>query len=90
MTSFELSQRFGENLKRARRLAAMSQEELGFRAELHRTEIGMLERGIRIPRIDTLIKLASSLEVPAGDLLKGIEWQIGMVSPGRFATGLRV
>jgi transcriptional regulator with XRE-family HTH domain len=41
---------------------------------LHRTEIGMVENGTRLPRVDTLIKLASALGVRAEELLAGIEW----------------
>jgi transcriptional regulator with XRE-family HTH domain len=48
---------FSENLLLIRRRAGLSQEELGFRASLHRTEISQLERATRVPRIDTLIKL---------------------------------
>jgi DNA-binding XRE family transcriptional regulator len=66
--------RFGENLFLARRTVALSQEQLALRADLHRTEIGHLEGGRRLPRIDTLVKLASSVEVPSGDLLKGLAW----------------
>ena len=47
------------------------------RSSLHRTEIGLLERGARVPRIDTLIKVASALEVPPGELLQGIDWTPG-------------
>lgn len=63
---------FGRNLGSHRRQARVSQETLAFRAGLHRTEIGMLERGERLPRIDTLIKLAIALSVPPGELLAGI------------------
>lgn len=83
--NYELAAHFKANLKRHRKLAGYSQEELGFLAGIHRTEIGMLERGIRIPRIDTLIKLASALEVPPGDLLAGIEWVPGPLRFGSFA-----
>lgn len=62
------------NLKRCRAKAGLSQEEVGFRAEFHRTEVGLLERGARVPRIDTLIKLATALGVDAGELLAGIVW----------------
>jgi len=72
---------------KARERAGLSQEELGFRASLHRTEIGMLERGHRIPRIDTLVKLASALAVPPGDLLDGIDWTHGGTLVGRFHVG---
>jgi transcriptional regulator with XRE-family HTH domain len=66
--------RLGRNLFMARRRAGFSQEELGAMACLHRTEIGMVENGTRLPRVDTLIKLASALGVKAEELLAGIEW----------------
>lgn len=77
---------FGANLIHHRKRAGLSQEALGERAGLHRTEIGLLERGERTPRIDTLIKLATALEVAPGDLLVGIDWKPGSVTviPGRF------
>lgn len=82
--SVDVAARFGENLVVYRRRANLSQEELGFRASLHRTEIGQLERGDRLPRIDTLVKLAGALSVPPGDLLKGIAWTPGGTRTGRF------
>lgn len=75
---------FGKNLTLLRRRADLSQEELSFRASLHRTEIGLLERGVRTPRIDTLAKLAGALGVAPADLLAGIEWQPGDMRVGRF------
>jgi transcriptional regulator with XRE-family HTH domain len=65
---------FGENLRQARRRADLSQEELGQRAGLHRTEIGNLEHGRRVPRIDTLVKVAGGLGVPPGELIEGMTW----------------
>jgi transcriptional regulator with XRE-family HTH domain len=67
----------------------ISQEELGFRASLHRTEISQLERGVRLPKIDTLVKLAGALSVPPGDLLKGIAWTQGRTRVGRFRVSDR-
>ena len=64
-----VAQRFGANLASAREGSGVTQEELSFRAGLHRTEIGLLERGGRIPRIDTLAKLAGALGVPTSSLL---------------------
>jgi transcriptional regulator with XRE-family HTH domain len=66
--------RFGENLHFFRKRLRLSQEELAFRAGLHRTEIGFLENGKRMARIDTLVKLAYSVEVPPGDLVRGLVW----------------
>lgn len=66
--------RFGKNLARARRLAGLSQEELAQRASLHRTEIGMLEHGQRVARIDTVIKVAGAMAIEPRELLDGIHW----------------
>lgn len=81
--------RVAENLRRARRRLDVSQETLGILAGLHRTEIGMLENAERIPRIDTVVKLATVLEIPVDQLVDGITWKaperIGEV--GRFRVG---
>jgi transcriptional regulator with XRE-family HTH domain len=83
----EAAERIGRNVFMARRRAGLSQEELGALAGLHRTEIGMVEKGERLPRADTLIKLASSLAVPVGSLVAGIEWIVpAATSPGSFAV----
>jgi transcriptional regulator with XRE-family HTH domain len=80
----EVSDRFAANLTRIRKAADLSQEELAIMASVHRTEISLLERGCRIPRIDTLVKVAASLEVSAGELLAGISWKPGSYRPGGF------
>jgi transcriptional regulator with XRE-family HTH domain len=86
MLLVDVASRFGENLSHARRKAGLSQEEAGIRASLHRTEIGLLERGERIPRIDTAIKLAGAIGVPLGELIDGIEWSPGTANPGSFSV----
>jgi len=83
----ELSRQFGENMARLRKRAGVSQEELGFLANLHRTEVGMLERGVRLPRIDTLLKVAGALELEPGELLDGMAWTPGPPRTGSFQTG---
>lgn len=86
-TNAQLARRFGANLRRARRQAGLSQEEAGLRASLHRTEIGLLERGERVPRIDTVVKLAGALGVRFRcPLLAGLEWKPGSVRRGTFAA----
>ncbi len=75
---------FGQNLARCRRRARLSQEELAVRASLHRTAVGQLERGERVARVDTLIKLAGSLGIPPGDLLIGMSWDPGGTRLGEF------
>lgn len=83
----EAAERIGRNVFMARRCAGYSQEALGALAGLHRTEIGMVENGERLPRVDTLLKLAFSLAVPVGELVAGIEWIIPAASDsGTFAV----
>jgi transcriptional regulator with XRE-family HTH domain len=68
--------RFAINLRKARKDAKIAQEELGFRCDLHRTEISLLERGGREPRLGTIIKLASALKVTPEELCNGISWNV--------------
>ena len=53
----------------------VTQEALAGRAELHPTEIGLLERGQRVPRIDTLLRLAAALGIEPAELLAGVHVQ---------------
>ena len=78
--------RFGANLARCRAGAGISQEELSFRASIHRTEVSLLERGERMPRVDTALRIAGSLGVPLDDLVAGLEWRPGyeIVVPGAW------
>jgi transcriptional regulator with XRE-family HTH domain len=69
------SLRFAVNLRRLREEAGISQEELAFRASIHRTQISLLENGRRMPRVHTLICLAGALDVTPNDLLDGITWK---------------
>jgi transcriptional regulator with XRE-family HTH domain len=62
----------------------MSQERLADYASLHRTEISKLENCERLPRLDTVVKLAGALRVDPGDLLAGMRWEAGSTHPGHF------
>jgi transcriptional regulator with XRE-family HTH domain len=84
--SMVVAEQFGRNLRRLRRRVDLSQEEAGFRASLHRTEISQLERGLRVPRMDTILKLAGALEVDAGALFAGLSWTAGSHIPGSFGS----
>ncbi len=53
---------------RARR--GLSQEWLGFKAELHRNYIGAIERGTINPTFKTLMQLADGLAVPLSELVE--------------------
>jgi transcriptional regulator with XRE-family HTH domain len=80
----DIATRFGTNLARRRKRAHLSQEELAVRASLHRTAVGQLERGERVARVDTLVKLAGSLDLPPGELLDGMGWTPGGTRVGQF------
>jgi transcriptional regulator with XRE-family HTH domain len=79
-----VAERVGENVRRHRKQAGLSQEELSFRASLHRTAVGQLERAERTARADTLVKLAGALAIHPGDLLEGIAWRSPVTSGGSF------
>jgi transcriptional regulator with XRE-family HTH domain len=68
--------RFATNLRKARLAAGLSQEALAGRCQLHRTEVSLLERGGREPRLGTLIKLSSALGVAPESLCAGLAWDI--------------
>lgn len=68
----EIREQLGLNLRDRRGRAGLSQEALGALCELDRTEISLLERGLRFPRLDTLVKLARALQLSPSELLDGI------------------
>jgi transcriptional regulator with XRE-family HTH domain len=82
-----VAERFGENLRRVRKREDFSQERLARRASLHRTEIGLLEKGERVCRIDTLVRLAGAMAVPPAELLEGIDWVPGPDTFGTYVLG---
>ena len=63
-TPESVGSRFGDNLRRIRLREGLSQERLATLASLHRTEIGLLEKGERVPRIDRLLQLAGAMAIP--------------------------
>ncbi len=66
-------QQFAENLRTHRERLNLSQEELAAICDLHRTEISLLERCKRSPRLETIVVLSRALGLTsAGDLLTGI------------------
>jgi transcriptional regulator with XRE-family HTH domain len=66
-------EQFAANLKRQRDRAGLSQEALADACDLHRTEISLLERSKRSPRLETIVILAKGLGLSSpGELLDGI------------------
>jgi transcriptional regulator with XRE-family HTH domain len=66
-------EKFAANLRRHRTRAGLSQEALADRCDLHRTEISLLERCKRSPRLETIVILARGLQLASpAELLEGI------------------
>lgn len=85
----DVARRIGENLKRERILAGLSQEQLARRASLHRTAIGLLEQGQRAPSATTLLQLAGALSISPADFFDGIYWTPDDRGGGAFTFGSR-
>lgn len=69
----EPHERFARNLRRVRVEKGLTQEAAAEVCDLHRTEIGLLERGQRDPQLRTVVRLARGLNVPVMALLDGVE-----------------
>ncbi|MEZ0169511.1 helix-turn-helix domain-containing protein [Microvirga sp. TS319] len=57
------------NIRKYRKAAGLSQEELAHRAEIDRTYISSIERSVYGATIDVVDRLAKALGVEAADLL---------------------
>jgi hypothetical protein len=52
---------------------------------LHRVEVSLIERGLRVPRLETILKLAGAVEADPCDLIREMHWENATDSqPGRF------
>ena len=60
---------FGKVLRQLREEAGLTQEQLGFEAELRRTYVSILELGQQQPSLTTIIKLAGALNCRPGKLI---------------------
>jgi transcriptional regulator with XRE-family HTH domain len=80
----DFAERFAGNLARHRKAAGLTQEELSIRAGLNRSQVGLIEQGNRLPRIDTFVKLVGALGIPAEQLLEGLKWEPSTTKAGEF------
>ncbi len=64
---------FANVLRRLRIERGLSQEQFGFEAELHRTYVSQLERGLKSPSLQTLQKIANALKITLADLMTLVE-----------------
>jgi transcriptional regulator with XRE-family HTH domain len=72
----ELEKAFGKVLRTLRRQKSLSQEALGFEADLARNYISQLELGSKSPSLRTLFSLCAVLGVAPSEMLKDVERQV--------------
>lgn len=63
---------FGEAVREARKSKKLSQEQLADRAGLHRTYIGMIERGEKNITLSNISKIAKALDVSMSELFNNL------------------
>ena len=63
----------GQELRKARRKAGLTQEELSFRAGVSRPYISQLERNLKSPTVATLFLICDALDVRAADIVRRVD-----------------
>ena len=63
-----IERQFGESVRELRKAKGLSQEELAFRAKIHRTYLGSIERGERNPALKNIAAIARALDVSLSEL----------------------
>jgi len=63
---------FGQSVAKHRRAKEYSQEALAEKADLDRTYLSDIERGVRNPGIKNVIVIAKALGITPSDLMKGV------------------
>lgn len=70
------ARRLGRNVVDLRQKRDLTQATTAERAGLDRTEVSLIERGKRVPRLETIVKLAGALQVEPCALLEGLAWKL--------------
>lgn len=63
----------GDELRKSREEAKMTQEELSFAAEIDRTYVSQLERNLKSPTVDVLFRICAALKIPASEFIARVE-----------------
>lgn len=68
----DVAKRLGARIQKLRLEKGLSQEDLAFEADLHRTYISHVERGSRNITVLGLCKIAKGLKIDASEILKNV------------------
>lgn len=71
--NIELSKAFGAVVRESRTKLKLSQEELAHQAGLHRTYIGMIERGEKNITLENISKISIALNLSVSELFLNLE-----------------
>lgn len=63
----------GEEIRKARRKAQLTQEELAFEAGISRNYVSLLELNEKSPTVDVLLRICRALGVSAAGMIRKIE-----------------
>ena len=66
----DIEKQFGNRIKELRLAKSLSQEELAYRARVHRTYLGGIERGERNPSLKNIAGIAQALGVTLEELFR--------------------
>lgn len=78
---------FGKVLRKLRLEAGLTQEQLGFDADLRRTYVSILELGQQQPSLPTVFKIAHALKIPAARLVELVEHEMSVAARRRRQRG---
>lgn len=62
----------GKRIRAVRETKGMTQEDLAAKADISPTHIGVIERGAKVPNLDTFIAIVNALEVSADVVLQDV------------------
>jgi transcriptional regulator with XRE-family HTH domain len=79
----------GKELKKAREEAGLSQEKLGFEAEIDRSYVSLLENDKKSPTLDVLFRVCDALKIPASELIFRVEKARATKAVGRASKQRR-
>lgn len=65
-----IEERFGDRVRILRQGKSLSQEELAYKAGVHRTYLGGIERGERNPSLKNIDAIAKALDLDLSELFK--------------------